>query len=408
VDPEAFLSGEDHGEPAFGVTHDLRYWDVGLGRVSGSPWHNSTVADGRVAVIGAGNVGCALAADLTLRGAQVRLYNRSAERLEQIRKAGGVTVTGAVEGFAPIAHLTTDMGEAVRDADVVAVTLPTPPHHVAALIEATTKDQLLWLDPGHSGGALYLAAQARQRKAGARPLICQLSTASHGSRMTGPATVGVFALTAASLAAFPSSDLEECHARVDALLPGQFGTTPSVLELDLQNVNAVMHPAQMVCNASWIEATGGDFFIYREGTGPATAGVIEAVDSERVALADRLGVPTLSLIDACARAGYTTTNGAASGRVYEALQAGDPISRVKAPGILDHRYLHEDVGWGLVQWMHLAETAKVAVPTMAAVTTLAGVLNSVDYLTTGLTLERMGLAGIGADDIAQYAYSGIA
>jgi opine dehydrogenase len=349
-----------------------------------------------------------LAADLTLRGLEVRLFNRSAARLELIRSYGGITVTGAVEGFAPIALLTTDMTEAIRGAGVVAITLPTQalPHYAAALLDATTTDQVLWLDPGHSGGALFLGAQAKRRGARRGPLICQLSTASHGSRMAGPATVAVFALTAASLAAFPTRDLDECHARIDALLPGQFNTTSSVLELDLQNVNAVMHPTQMVCNASWIEASQGEFFIYREGTGPSTALIIEAVDSERMALAERLGVPTLSLIDACARAGYTTIEGARAGGVYGALQAGEPISRVKAPPTLDHRYLHEDVGWGLVQWIHLARAANVAAPTIEAVTTLASVLNGVDYRNSGLTLERMGLVGMNADDIAAYAHDG--
>jgi opine dehydrogenase len=362
----------------------------------------------RVAVIGAGNVGCALAADLALRGEHVRLCNRSGSRLDAIREAGGITVTGAVEGFAPIAVLTTDMAEAVSNADVVAVTVPTPalPHYASALADTVTAGQLIWLDPGHSGGALYLGAEFRRRRQDRRPLICQLSTASHGSRMAGSATVGVFALTAAKVAAFPSSDLDECHARIEALLPGQFGTAGSVLELDLQNVNAVMHPVQMLCNASWIEATGGDFFIYREGTGIATARIIEAVDAERMALANRLGVVTLSLIAAAGQAGYTTAEGARTSSVYDALQAGDAIGRVKAPPSLDHRYLHEDVGWGLVQWVHLASVAGVPTPTMEAVTTLASTLNGVDYLRDGLTIERMGLNAINADDIERYARTG--
>ena len=53
-----------------------------------------------VAVIGAGNVGCALAADLALQGVEVRLFNRSPGRLAAIRDAGGITVTGQIEGFA--------------------------------------------------------------------------------------------------------------------------------------------------------------------------------------------------------------------------------------------------------------------------------------------------------------------
>ena len=360
-----------------------------------------------VAVIGAGNVGCALAAHLTLRGIDVRLCNRSGARLEDIHRSGGITVTGAVEGVASIPSLTTDVGEAVRGADVVAITLPAPalPTYAAALAETTSDDQLLWLDPGHGGGALYLGSEIRRRRGG-KPLICQLSTASHASRMTGPAAVGVFALTSASLAAFPSRDVDECHSRIDALLPGQFSRASSVLELDLQNVNAVMHPPQMVCNASWIEATGGDFLIYREGTGPGTARIIEAVDSERLALAVALGVPTLTLVQALASAGYTTADAARTGNVHVALQAGDPIGRVKAPPTLDHRYVHEDVGWGLVQWINLSRAANLSTPMMEALTTLAGALNGVDYYREGLTLERMGLTGLNAEGIVAHAHDG--
>jgi 3-hydroxyisobutyrate dehydrogenase-like beta-hydroxyacid dehydrogenase len=46
------------------------------------------VAELVVAVIGAGDVRCALAAHLTLRGAQVRLCTRSEARLTPIRAAG--------------------------------------------------------------------------------------------------------------------------------------------------------------------------------------------------------------------------------------------------------------------------------------------------------------------------------
>src|SRR4051812_25713199 len=135
-----------------------------------------------VAVVGAGNVGCALAADLSLRGVQVRLCTRSEARLQPIRDAGAITVTGAVNGTVPISMLTTDLHEAVEGAHIIAVTVPTPalPHYAAALVAAGTSEQLLWLNPGHSGGALYLGAQFRRAQDGSERRICQLSTASHG------------------------------------------------------------------------------------------------------------------------------------------------------------------------------------------------------------------------------------
>src|SRR4051794_431138 len=69
-----------------------------------------------VAVIGAGNVGCALAADLMLRGFQVRLCTRSEVRLALLRAAGAITITGEIAGSAPLPLLTTSMGRAVAGA----------------------------------------------------------------------------------------------------------------------------------------------------------------------------------------------------------------------------------------------------------------------------------------------------
>lgn len=362
-----------------------------------------------VAVVGAGNVGCALAAHLAITGVEVRLCNRSTARLDAIRDAGGITVTGAVEGIGVVSMLTDSVAEAVADADVVAVTVPTPalPHFAGDLATVTSDDQLIVLDPGHSGGALYLAAEMERRGGRRLRRICQLSTASHGSRMTGPASVGVFGLPKLTLASIPTDAIEDCCAVLEKLLPEQIHTRGgTVLELDLANINAVMHPAQMVGNASWIEATAGELRIYQEGSGPAVSRAIEAVDAERLALAAALGVPTMTFVEFLQQAGYTTAQAAASGRVHRALQDGDAIRSVKAPPTLDHRYLHEDVGWGLVPWMALAEVADVPTPTMAALTQLAGVMNNVDYQSSGLTLDRMGLAYVARDDIYVFARDG--
>ena len=353
-----------------------------------------------IAVLGAGNVGCALAADLTRRGFDVRLFNRSAARLAPIREAGGITLTGVLEGFAPVGHLSRDLRATVRGASVVAVALPTVslPCYAEALAEATTDDQVIWLNPGHTGGALFLAHEIRRRFPGRRPKICQLSTASHVSRMTGPAAVGVFALPAAGLAALPAYCLDECHDRIDALLPGQFTRLANVLEADLGNINALLHPPGMVCASAWIEATGGDFRFYADGATPAVARVLDAVDGERLALAARLDVPAAPFADLFRRAGFTGRHDNA----FDAIRHSAPIQAIKAPPALDHRYLDEDVGWGLVPWLHLARAAGTPTPNIAALVRMASILNGVDYATTGLTLERMGLETMTPDRIRDY------
>jgi opine dehydrogenase len=352
-----------------------------------------TVSD-PVAVIGAGNVGCALAADLSLRGVEVRLFNRSPGRLAAIADAGGITVTGQIEGFTALSLVTGSLMQAVEGARVVAVTVPTAslPAYAAALAEATTDEQMIWLNPGHSGGALYLAAALARAGRGERA-ICQLTTASHISRLTGPATVRVFLRSRASVAALPARHLQACHQRLDALLPGQFGQADSVLEADLANLNAILHPPGMVCNAGWIEATAGNFGFYAEGGGHAVARVMDAIDAERLALARALGVRAVPFAELFRQLGFTAGGPVRAGGAYHAIQHSELIRPIQSPPKLDHRYLHEDVGWGLVPWMHLAAAADSPAPTIAAVTHLAAMINGIDYPREGLTLQRMGLTG---------------
>jgi len=353
-----------------------------------------------VAVIGAGNVGCALAGDLALRGVDVRLYNRSPKRLDAIEAAGGITLHGEVEGFAALRSVTNSLSDAISGAAVVAVTVPTAslPHYAPALLRATTPAQLIWLNPGHTGGALYLAERARAGGRGERT-ICQLTTASHVSRLTGPATVQVFLRPRSSVAALPARDVDSCHQRLDALLPGLFGRAESILETDLTNINAVLHPPGMVCNAGWIQATAGDFGFYTAGNTPAVARVIDAIDHERLALAHRLGVPAVPFPELFHRLGFTLGNESGTGGAYDAIQHSELVRPLRSPPTLDHRYLHEDVGWGLVPWMQLAAAAHSPAPTITSLVHLAGAINGRDYARDGLTLSAMGLVGKTLHDI---------
>jgi opine dehydrogenase len=286
-----------------------------------------------VAVIGAGNVGCALAADLALRGVEVRLFNRSPGRLAAIRDAGGITVTGEIDGFALLSLVTGSLKDAVDGAGVVAVTVPTAslPAYAAALARAVADMQLIWLSPGHSGGALYLAAELARAGCRGERTICQLTTASHISRLTGPATVRVLLRSRASVAALPASHLEECHQRLNALLPGQFGRAGSVLEADLANLNAILHPPGMVCNAGWIEATAGKFGFYAEGTGPAVARVMDAIDHERLELARALGVRAVPFAELFHQLGFTAGQDLPGGGAYHAIQHSELIRPIQSP-----------------------------------------------------------------------------
>ena len=83
--------------------------------------------------------------------------------------------------------------------------------------------------------------------------------------------------------------------------------------------------------------------------------VIDAVDRERLAIAAAAGISTKPFVQIFAETGYTTEAAARSGSAHVALQESAPNRWIKGPPSLDHRYLHEDVGWGLVPWSAIGD-----------------------------------------------------
>jgi opine dehydrogenase len=347
----------------------------------------------RIAVLGAGHGGCAAAADLTLRGFEVRLHARSAERLTALES--GITVTGARRGTARPALLTTDLATAVRGADLVMLVVPAIAHeaYARALAPLLAGDVVVMLNPGHTGGSLHFTTALRE--AGARPpAVCETVTLTYICRLQGPATVAIYReTTRLRFAALPAARTAELVEGLRPLFPN---LTPvaSVLETGLMNINAVFHPPGMLMNAGWVEFTGGDFLFYKDSITPSVARVVEAVDAERLALAGRLGVDVPAFIDYFCEAGLTSEEARASRSIHRAMQESAPNRTIKAPPSLAHRYVDEDVGFGLVPMSELARLAGVGTPAMDALVTLAGLARGLDYRRDGCTLARMGLAGV--------------
>jgi len=351
----------------------------------------------RIAILGAGNGGCAAAADLALRGYEVRLYSRSKKTLEPILKRGGIELTEAgKQNFAKPHLVTNGLGEAVAGADLIMIAAPAVAHETLAsgLAGCLSDGQIIFLNPGHTGGSLHVAALLRRLGVPAKVQVCETVTLAHICRLIGPAQVEIYRRTEnLRFAAFPGKLTARLLPEIREVYPN-IVTATNVLETGLSNINAVMHPAGMVGNAGRIEAGRGDFYFYRDGITPAIAHVIGAVDRERLAIVRRLGLPALSFVDIFHQAGLTSDAARQSQSVYQATQESAANRTIKAPATLNHRYLNEDVGFGLAPMSELAKLMGVETPVIDALITLASEMNRIDYRREGLTVEKMGLAGI--------------
>jgi opine dehydrogenase len=361
-----------------------------------------------VAVLGAGHGGFAAAADLGKRGYSVRLHARRDERLAPLRAQGGIEARGIVQGLVPVDRITTDVAAAVRGADLIMLVVPSVAHEyyaqeLAPLIDGS---QPIFINPGHTGGGLHFLHELR--KAGYRGPVrsCETVTLTYITRMEGPALVNIYSYTKRlRFAALPGKHVDELHSLLKPLYP-EIEKASSVIETALANMNAVFHPEGMLMNAGWIQLTGGNFLFYREGFTDAVGRVTAAVDAERLKVAKALGIPAKPFIDVFYEAGLTTKAARDSGDIARACQESEPNKTIKSPPSLDHRYMHEDVGYGLVPIAALGKLCGVKTPIIDALIEIGGVAVGIDYARDGLTLEKLGLAGKSPAELLKFVEDG--
>jgi opine dehydrogenase len=363
----------------------------------------------RVAIFGAGNAGQAAAAHLTMLGLEVRLYNRWENEIAAIREQGGIKLEGVLgSGFFRIPVITTDLAEAAAGADLFWIATPAVAHEFLAreLAPILPAGARIFLNPGSTGGALAFARALREGVGPRDAIIAETNTNVYICRITAPGTVTVWNLGGTLFSAFPGAGA----AKVLSLLAPHFPKlvpVATVLDTAFANVNAIMHPAGTLMNTGWIERTGGDFKFYTEGGTPGVGAVIDQLEKERLAAMAALGLGRRTFAEVFHLYGATSQEAVESGSAYIALRDSAPNKEIKAPPAINHRYIAEDVPFGLVPMSCLARVGQVATPVMDSLITLASVVNRVDYLSGGLTLAKMGLEGVGRYDLLRFLREGV-
>lgn len=345
-----------------------------------------------VAIIGAGNGGCAAAVDLTQRGFDVRLYGRSATTVAPLQARGGIAHEGVLgDGFTGIPLITTNAQLAMRGADAVILIGPTQAHVGMAQVVAPylRPEQVLFAAPGHT---LTLLPHTLRQHGHAEPTTCKSATLPYICRKLADDCVKVSCKARVmKFAAFPASRTAELAARLKPLFPA---ITPTLTLLDtvFPYTNAIHHPAALLCNIGRVESTGGDYYHYYEGITPSVGRIIDALDHERRKVATALGCRVESLANYFFELGYTDRAGRDGGTAYSTFHHSEPNRWIKAPASVDHRFFNEDIPYGLVLLSELGRLAGVGMPVVGAVIALASVASGKPYREIGLTLEKMGIA----------------
>lgn len=352
----------------------------------------------RFSIIGTGNGGQAIAGWLAMQGHEACLYGRNEKTVEELNAHKSIKLTGAISGDGHLTEVTTDIHKAVTGADVIMVVTTANSHgSIARQIAGDLRDgQAIILNPGRTGGALEFKRALEAVGCNARVYVAEAQTLVYACRLIENGVVNIIGVKdRVLLSAIPSSDTEYVRLKINPVYPC-FSSAENVLRTSLENIGAMFHPCVLLFNAATIERRDV-FWFYRDMT-PEIANFIEEFDKERLAVGRAYGIDLLSVNEWISYA-YPATQGST---LCERMRNNPAYHDIKSPSTIFTRQLTEDIPTGVLPIMELGEAAGVEVPLLRSMVDICSRLLRIDFRKDGRTLEHLGLAGKGKEEILSY------
>lgn len=363
-----------------------------------SPRNNRTWA-----VIGGGNGGQSAAGHLGMLGYPVRLFDIFEESVAAINRQGGIKVGGVIEGFGKVEFATTDMAKAVDGADIVMVIAPAVAHRdiATAMASHIKKGQIVFIHPGATLGVLefnqVFTAHGVERGS---VTLCEAQSLLYATRLVEHGTVSIKGIKQRlAVGALPASRTEEVIAALSEAFP-EIHAAKNVLETSLTNLNAVMHPTPSLLNASLIESKW-DWKYYMDGITPTIGALVERLDKERVAIGRAVGLDLPSVLEL-----YKDMYGVSAPTLSETVRLNKAYWEISGQKRIDTRYILEDIPTGLVPYVAIAEKFGVPCDIMKTICKLGNYLLDRELITTGRTLENLGLANLTKEEFLRFVENG--
>lgn len=350
----------------------------------------------KIAMLGAGNAGCAVAADLTMHGHEVTLIKTSHSMHDDnfnflLENEGKMTLNefGDIKS-ANIHKLSRDIAD-IQGAEIVIIYIQTRFHE--QLIERVAPylqdGQVLLINPGYLSTAYVL-----KHVKGKDLIIAEAESSFIDGRIMEPGYFRVgFRNVRNPIGIYPSARKEEAIAKLDQL-GERFVYLDSVVEAALHNPNLVVHTVGSVMSIPRIEKSKGDFCLYHEAytrDNPATWRILEALDLEKMNVLEKLGFERLSYVEACK---YRNSLDDSMDAKEVFLDYAEMDTRAKGPTTVDSRYISEDVPQGLVMLEALGKALHVETPITSGLIAIASAALGRDLRAEGRSPERLGMENI--------------
>lgn len=349
----------------------------------------------KVAILGAGNAGCAVAADLTRKGHSVTLIKTSHSMHDDnfdfltanngqmtLNEFGEITTVN-------IERVTRDVSE-LKGAKVVIIYIQTNYHEqlIQRISPYLEDDQILLINPGYLSTAYVLKYCQKNI------IVAEAESSFIDGRIMEPGYFRVgFRNVRNPVGIYPPSRREEAAQVLDEL-DERIVYLSSVVEAALHNPNLIVHTVGSVMSIPRVEIAKGDFCVYHEAytrENVCTWMVLEALDAEKMNILERLNFKRVSYVNACKFRNSLDEQRDAK-EVF--LDYASMETRAKGPTKVDSRYISEGVPQGLVMLESLGKVLNVPTPIATALIEIASAALGRNLREDGRTLEKLNIDSV--------------
>lgn len=364
----------------------------------------------KIAVLGGGHGAFAAAADLAEQGHEVALWRRDAAAFAPVLASQSIVLKDfRGRRVVRLARASTDIGDVVRDVELVIVPTPALAQiDIARAMAPHLSDGLVVFLPPGTFGSYAMMRAIRDSGARARVTFAETGTLPYLARKHAADEVAI-TIRAKRLptGCFPATDSTRALAIIRQAYPS-VEPIEDALSGALMNAGPIIHPPLILMNAGPLDlfsavAAGRDLLtkvpgnvlalgkwdIHNEGTQPAIRRVTDALDAERIAIREALGYRP----DHFPLRDHYTSDRWMYGDAHDRLtDSGDWRETID---LTRHRYMREDVEYGLAFLASLAQWADVDAPVTRGLLALGAAVCGTDFTRGGpRTLASLGLAGL--------------
>jgi opine dehydrogenase len=354
----------------------------------------------KVGIAGAGSIAFGTAALLKQMGHAPMLWSPSGKGTSGFAPVGELTATGAVEiSFAPA--IARDAAQLARENDVVLLAVPGYGHKAVldALVPNLRENQPVIISSHASFGALYLASQLAKRGV-TLPITAWGTTVVTGRKQSADRVQVNTVRSLVDMCTIPEADTDAGKALCEQLFGERFNLRDGLLAITLSNLNPQNHMGIALANMTRMEK--GETWGQGDNITPTVGRLLEALDKERLAIAEKLGLPVRTIFEHF-HLSFHVPVASISDMNQEMHRLGRGGT---GPATADSRYVTEDVPFGLAVTAALGKmTGCPAILHQAGVDIFSAMYGR-DFSAENDLLHAIGLEKLSLEDLRQAAATG--